>query len=182
MCEPTTIMMGIAAVSAASGLYVQQQAADAQESMNSRQTTLALQARADNSDQVGLMQQQQHDLASQKINDYVIQTRDAQGTYIAQGDTGMSVDAMMGDIGGKGAKYNSSVEQNLASSNMALDNQMRNVNTNAANTIAGLKTPTMPDYLGTALKIGGSAYGEYTKAPGVTLDQSGTNLFAGQKP
>ena len=42
---------------------------------------------------------------------------------------------------------------------------MENVNNSAAGTIAQEKTPAMPDYLGTSLRIGGD-YADYLKNGG----------------
>lgn len=178
MCEPMTLL---AIGSAAAGLYGQQQVADAQAASNDVQYGNALTARSENANQVTLRRGQEAEAAGEKINANNISMREAQATAIARaGPSGLSVDALLGDIGGKGAGYNQSVTANLDRVNLALDSQLTNVNTNAANTINGLKTPQAPDYLGTALKIGGAAYGAYTQ-PGTTKADPPfkTNPFAG---
>ncbi|MEO5690105.1 MAG: hypothetical protein ABIR54_22320 [Burkholderiaceae bacterium] len=160
------LLSGLQIASAVAGLGMGIQTKVAGDASNKALTKNALTARAENANQVGLEEIQQHDAASQKIGANNQAAREAGATYLSQGGVGgLSVDAMLGDIAGKGAKYNSSVLSNLSSANAALDNQMRNVNTNAANVIAGEKTPATPDYLGTALQIGGD-YGNYLKNNG----------------
>lgn len=179
MCEPTTILMIGTAVA---GLYAQQQQADYQNDVNKNQTRNILTARAENANQIQLAQNQQADSASQKINENNIAMKEATGTYLAQGDLGgHSVDSMLASIATKGSKYNSSVEANLASQNMALQSQMTNVNNRTTSDINSLRTPASPDYLGTALKIGGAAYGSYVGGSKGTegWDLSRTNRGSG---
>ena len=163
MCEPTTIMLSISAASAVGGVVAQSQAAKAQTNANNTQYANSARAQAENANQVNLARQQQTDLAGQKINANNLAMREAQSTAVASaGPTGLSVDALLADMARKGAGYNASVNQNLQSTNMALDNQLVNVNRNAASEVNSLKAPTNPDYLGAALKIG-SAYVDYKK-------------------
>lgn len=169
MCEATTgialttWMMAASAASATAGVVAQKQAADAQTAANMRQAENSRIAQAENANQVNLARGQQTDAASQKINANNLALREAQATTVARaGPTGLSLDALLADMGNKGATYNESVNQNLQSTNMALDNQLVNVNRTAANEVNSLKAPTSPDYLGAALRIGG-AYQTYKK-------------------
>ena len=163
---PAWVLPSIQIASAAAGLVGMRNASVSQTMSNNRQTTAAFTARAENANQVNLEVTQAHDAASQKINDNNAAAREASSTYLAQGQMGgLSVDALLGDIAGKADKYNTSVESNLGATNMALGNQMQNVNNNAASTIAQEKTPVMPDYLGTSLRIGGT-YADYLKNGG----------------
>lgn len=160
MCEPTTIL---AISSAVVGVMGQQAAADSQSASNQRQYEAALKARAQNANQVGLERQQSSDAAGQKINDNNIAQREAQAAVVARaGPSGLSVDNLLANLGTRGANYNQSVNENLDRTNMALDNQLQNVNNSAESTINGLKTPNPVDYLGAALKIGTAGY-EYSK-------------------
>jgi hypothetical protein len=162
---PSWVLPSLQIASAAAGLVGMRNTEVSQTISNNRQTTAAFTARADNANQVGLEQIQQHDLATQKIGENNLASRDASAAYLAQGQTGgLSVDALLGDIASKADKYNSSVTSNLNNTNMALGNQMQNINTTAANVIAQEKTPPLPDYLGTSLKIGGD-YGDYLRGP-----------------
>ena len=156
MCDVTTALM---VGSAAAGLFSAQQQANSISDSNQRQYENTLQARTDNANQITLEQRQQAEGASQKIMANDSATRDARSTAIAQaGPSGLSVDALIGDINRKGATYNQSVNANLDRVNMSLDNQLTNVNRGAASEINSLRTPAQPDYLGTALRIGGDYY------------------------
>lgn len=148
-------LAALSTASAISGVMAQQNAADTQNKSNQVQAANALTARSQNANQVGLERLQATDAAGQKINANQMSLREAQATAIARaGPSGMSVDNLISDMGNKGATYNESVNANLDRTNMALDNQLTNVNTQASNTINQLKTPAAPDYLGAALKIG----------------------------
>lgn len=56
----------------------------------------------------------------------------------------------------------SSVHENLSEANASFDNQLRNVNTSAASVINQGRVAPPPDYLGTALGIGGDI-GDYLR-------------------
>lgn len=147
--------MALSAASSAAGLLGQQNAASYQAKMNQQQAQNLMLSRAQNANQIGLERQQATDQAGQKINQNNIMQRQAQSTAIAAaGPGGMSVDALIADMGRKGATYNQSVTENLDRTNLALDNQLQNVNTQTTNGFNQMKTPATPDYLGTALKIG----------------------------
>lgn len=157
MCEPTTMAV-LSIVSAVSGVAQQQQAQNAQAESNQNNYNNALQARSENANQINLQRSQAGEAAGQKINDNNLAMRESQASMIARaGPAGLSLDNLLMDMGSKGANYNNSVNQNLDRTNLALDNQLQNVNNNASNTINQLKTPAPVDYLGAGLKIG-SAY------------------------
>lgn len=170
MCEPVTGTITMASIAAwgsaaatASSLVIAQQQADAQSDANRRQFANIQQAQEDNSNQITLQRNQQTDSASQQINANNTALREAQSTQVASaGPSGLSVDALLGDMGRKGATYDQSVTANLDRVNQSLDNQQLNVNRGAASSANQMKTPQQPDYLGSALKIGNTAYGMYT--------------------
>ena len=154
MCDPVS-MMALSVASTAASLKAQQDAADSQAQSNNTQYASALEARAQNANQVTLGRDQARDQASQKQQENNLAQREAQATQVARaGPSGLSVDALLADIGRKGGNYNQSVNANLDKTNMAFDNQLQNVNNQASTTINSLKTPAPVDYLGAALKIG----------------------------
>jgi hypothetical protein len=149
-----TVMMAISTISQVSQ---QQQQADSQNASNAQQRQYILQSQADNSNQVNLARLQSSDAAAQKINANNMSQREAQATAIARaGPSGLSVDALLADMGRKGATYNQSVNENLERTGLQLDEQQRGVNNNAYSQMNSLKTPAPVDYLGAALKIGTS--------------------------
>ena len=168
MCDPASAsyaMLALTAASTASQVAAQQSAADSQNTYNRVQTNNLLIARSQNANQVGLERQQAGEAASQKINENNQALRSAQSSVVAQGGpSGLSVDALLSDMATKGSGYNQSVTNNLQSTNLALDNQLQNVNNSAASAINQLKTPNPVDYLGAGLRIG-SSYMQ-TKVPG----------------
>ena len=160
MCDVVTpaMMMYIAMASTAASVVSQQQAASAQEDTNAQNTNNLKLAAGNNANQINLARVQATDAAGQKINANNQDLRQAQATSIARaGPSGLSVDALLADMGRKGATYNESVNANLDRTNLQLDSQLANVNSSTASAINSQKTPAMPDYLGAALKIG-SAY------------------------
>ena len=148
-------MTALTVASAGAGLLGQQQMADAQKQSNQNQYNNALIARSQNTNQVNLERMQAGDQTGQKINENNIALRQAQSSVVARaGPSGLSVEQLLANLGTRGANYNDSVNQNLDRTNMALDNQLQNINTRTSSDINNLKTPAMPDYLGAALKIG----------------------------
>lgn len=178
MCEPTTIMLAISAASAVSSINMQQNAADAQAKTNLANAANLITARTQNANQVNLGRVQANDAAGQKINANNQTMREAQATAIARaGPSGLSVDSLLADMGRKGATYNQSVNENLDRTNLQLDNQLANVNSQTSTGFNTMKTPAPVDYLGQALKIG-SAYVAYDAAnpsskPMITEDSPG---------
>jgi len=164
MCEATTLLAIASIASATTGVIAQEQAASAQEASNQRQYENTVRAYSANVNQTNLMAEQERAGAMQKLEENNMNARAAQSTAtVAAGESGisgLSVDALLGDLSGKQNRYNTSVMTNLDSANSAIQNKRDNVYADAASTINGLKTPAMPDYAGAALKIAG-AYNNY---------------------
>jgi len=161
MCEPTTLM-ALHVTTAAAGVVAQQQAASAQEAANMRQYQNAMTARATNINQTNLAQQQEREGAMQRLeqNDLAARAGAATARVSAgeSGVSGLSVDALLADLGNKSNRFQTAVETNYDRASSAIALQRENVNTNAASQINSLKTPAMPDYFSAALRIGNAAY------------------------
>jgi len=163
MCiEPATALAIASVASAASSVYGQQQAANAQSKANQRQYENTLQARAANINQTNLAQQQQREESMQKLEENSLAARAAAATArVSAGEngiSGLSVDALLADIGTKQNRYESSVQTNYDRTSQAIANQRENIDINAASQINSLKTPAMPDYIGAGLKIAQAGY------------------------
>jgi len=162
MCELTTILAIASVASAASSVVAQGQAADAQAATNQRQYENTMKAYRENVNQTNLMQQQEREGSLQKVEDNNMKARAAQSTAtVAAGESGisgLSVDALMGDLSFDQNRYNSSVQTNFDRAEGAIRNQRENVYTSAASQINGLQTPAAPDYLGAGLKIAQAGY------------------------
>lgn len=159
MCDFTTLLSIGGSVM---GLIGQQQQNRAQEEANQRQYDATMRNYRANLAQVELEKQQNADLANQKITENNLKAREATATaFTAAGEngvSGLSVDALVADLGMKQGTYNSSVRTNYSNTITALDNQRENVYANAASQINSLKIPTPVDYLGAATKIGTAGY------------------------
>jgi hypothetical protein len=161
MCEPATIAaaaLALSAASAAATVKAKQDAADAQNASNERQRETTLATAANNNTQVNLQGQQTREQTLQKLAENNRNASIGIGKATAAGGVsgveGNSVDALLGDLSGTQVRYNNSVQSNFDSSVSALENQRLNVYSNAANTINGLKSPAMPDYITAGLQIG----------------------------
>lgn len=169
MCEPTTILAIASVASTVASVSAQSQAADAQSAANQRQYENTMRARAANLNQTNLMQQQEREAGSQQLEQNNMAARAAKSTATVSagesGISGLSVDALLSDLGTKQNRFNSSVVTNYDNSSMAIANQRENVDINAASQINALKTPAMPDYFGAALRIGNAVYNGYNNKP-----------------
>ena len=157
-----TALLIASVASAASTVVAQSQAADAQAETNQRQYENTMRAYRENVNQTNLMQQQEREGSLQKVEDNNMKARAAASTAaVASGESGvsgLSVDALMGDISFDQNRYNSSVQTNFDNAQGAIRNQRENVYANAASAINGLQTPAAPDYLGAGLKIAKAGY------------------------
>lgn len=162
MCDPMTALAVASVVSTVASVNAQQNAADEQERANQRQYDNTLKAMAANVNQTNAEHMQQREAAIQKIEENNMSARAAQATAVTaageSGISGMSVDALLSDLGAKQGRYNSSVTTNYENAEMAINNQRENIGINAASQINNLKTPQAPDYFGAALRIGTTAY------------------------
>lgn len=183
MCEPTTIAAAALAMSAAStaaSLYSQQQAADAQAASNQRAYDAQMVAYNANIlqgnrelENINLRKQQEaEDLSAKKIENNAQARRDMAKATTAAGESGVSgisVDALLAELGGKAGSANMAAETNYLRRDFALEMDRSNAYTNRTNNwaqtasaINSLKTPVGPDYIGAGLRIGGSlaTYGD----------------------
>lgn len=169
MCEPTTILAIASVASTVASVSAQSQAASAQSAANQRQYENTMRARNANINQTNLMQQQEREAGSQKLEQNNMAARAAKSTATVSagenGISGLSVDALISDLGTKQNRFNSSVQTNFDNSTMAIANQRENIDINAASQINSLKTPAMPDYFGAALRIGNAVYNGYNNKP-----------------
>lgn len=163
MCiEPTTMLAIASAASTVATVNAQQEAAKAQEQANRRQYENTMRAMAANVNQTNAEHMQQREASMQKLEENNLAATAAKATAQTSagesGISGLSVDALMADLGTKQNRFDSSVTTNYQNAEMAINNQRENIGINAASQINQLKTPAMPDYFGAALRIGDAAY------------------------
>lgn len=164
MCDPVSMTV-LTVASTVASVSAQQQAADAQAESNQRQYDNTMRAYRENVNQTNLAQQQEREGSLMKVEDNNMKSRAAASTATVSagesGISGLSVDALLGDLSGKEGRYNSAVQTNYDRAEGAIMNQRENVYASAASQINGLQTPQAPDYLGAALKIGTAGYDYY---------------------
>lgn len=162
MCDPMTGMLVLTTAATAMQVNQQQIAASQQEQSNQRQYENSMKAMAANVNQTNAEHMQQREAAMQKIDENNMQARAASATAQTSagenGISGMSVDALLSDLGNRQQRFNSSVTTNYENAEQAINNQRENIGIDAASQINNLKTPAMPDYAGAALRIGTAAY------------------------
>jgi MarR-like DNA-binding transcriptional regulator SgrR of sgrS sRNA len=165
MCDPATAMLVLTAATTAMTVDQQQQQASAQEAANQRQYENSMKAMAANVNQTNAAHMQQREAAMQKLDENNMQARAAKSTaQVSAGEngiSGLSVDALLADLGNRQQRFNSSVTTNYENTEQAINNQRENIGIDAASQINSLKTPAMPDYAGAALRIGTAAYDYY---------------------
>jgi MarR-like DNA-binding transcriptional regulator SgrR of sgrS sRNA len=158
-------MLVLTAASTAMSVNAQQEQASAQEAANRRQYENSMKAMAANVNQTNAEHMQQREAAMQKLDENNMQARAARSTaQVSAGEngiSGMSVDALLSDLGNRQQRFNSAVTTNYQNAEMAINNQRENIGIDTASQINSLKTPAMPDYAGAALRIGTAAYDYY---------------------
>jgi hypothetical protein len=171
MCD---VMTGLAIASSVFGVVQQSQAADAQSQANEQARVNAITADNQRNAQINQKQVQERDAGTQKVFQNSIDAQKASATaQVAAGSagiSGLSVDSLLSSIGSSQGRYDTAVAENLKSSYMANDWDRVNSYNSMKSSINSLKAPTMPDYLGAALKIGTAADAYNTKSGGAMWD------------
>ena len=165
MCEPVTMsgaLLALTTASVAAQVKAQQDQADQQSQANDRQYQNTMLTYANNNAQVNLQEQQQRSQAIDKMNQNNLQASVATGRSNAMagasGLSGTSTNAAVGSITGAQTRYNSSVLSNYDSGIASSEANRQNSYASAANTINGLRTPVLPDYMSAGLKIAQAGY------------------------
>lgn len=174
MCYPV-VFYAMSAVATALSINSQQQQVKYQNKVNERQYENAIAARDANVNQTNLEMVQEREGAMQKLEQNNLRADSAMSTASTaageNGISGLSVGSLLDELSMTKTRYNSSVETNYDRSIGAIENQRQNANINAANVIAGIRSPAMPDYASAALRIG-SAYADYQRSQPTTQPTS----------
>lgn len=172
MCDPVTIAavtLAVSAASTAATIDAQQKAADAQSAANQRNYDAQMVAYNANLANANLTKTQQADALSQKkIENNAIARRDMAKATVAAGEagvSGLSVDALLSELGGNAGRANANAEVNYLNQDRAIEADRMNAWAGTSSAINSLKTPTQPDYIGAGLRI----VGAYTDYRGATL-------------
>lgn len=116
-------------------------------------------------DNLTRMEQQEAAAASQKIAQNQIEAKKtaatAQVAASQAGVSGLSVDALLGDIFGQEASIRDSVNQNLENTGLQIQQERESVAQGFTNTINTRSQATRPSFLGAALEGATGAFGAY---------------------
>ena len=170
MCEPTTTtLLYLSIASSAAQFVAQQQAANAQEASNKQTYDSQMVAYNANLANSNLMKQNEADiLAEKKMANNAAASRDISKATVSAGEngvSGLSVDALLADLGGEAGRANATAESNYLMKDRAIEADRMNAWAGTANAVNSLKTPQGGDYIGTALRIG-SEYTQYKTGTG----------------
>lgn len=155
MCEPTTIMMGLAMASTAITVVGQKQAADAQQDEIDKSAVIQNQAITDG-------QEQAHAQAQEQMSERAKQAwQDSARLAVAAGEAGTSgnsVDIQMGDIQMGKATDVATIASNLQNKDKQIALGRKGL---AAETQSKLNGASGPSWIGGGLQIAGAGYGAY---------------------
>lgn len=169
MCEPTTIAaMALSAASGLAQMKSQGDAANAQSAANQRQHDANEKGRAFNISQIMEASVEDTDAAITAKTEASTEAAQARATArVAAGEAGLAIDsnsveAMIGDFERQEGKNSAQINDNLKRLKQQRSREIEGVNIQADGKNSQLVTPTGPDFLGTALSVGGTMFGQYT--------------------
>lgn len=158
MCEPTTALAIASIASTAATAYSQDRAAKIQTQANQTQYDNTMTAMRFNLANANVTKQQEAENASQKIIENNAQVRrDQSKATVAAGEagvSGLSVDALLAELGGAGGRANTNIRTQQERTDRAIEADKMNVWAGSASQINQLKTPQGADWLGAAVRIG----------------------------
>jgi hypothetical protein len=157
MCDPVTMAV-LTVASTASSLYAQQEAADAQADANRENYKNQMTAYRYNTANANATKvQESENLSAKKMEINADVMRKQATAAVAAGEagvSGMSVDGLLASIGAEGGRAAANAEVNYLRTDRAIETDKMNMWAGTASNIGQMKTPTSPDYMGAALKIG----------------------------
>lgn len=167
MCEPTTIMMGLAIASSAAGLYGQQQAGKNAKKTADQQNANNLIAYQDDVAMGNRQANEERENISREAFDIKRDAANRAATAkVAAGESGiagLSVDALLLDLAGKGLKAESTAETNYLRTTQSLADQSRQTRNSFRTATPSARGVNAADVLNAGLNIS-SAYVKYDAA------------------
>lgn len=156
MCDPVTMTV-LTIASTAATVYQQQEAEKAQADANQRAYDSQMIAYNANIANANLTKTQEaENLSQKKIENNAQARREMSKATVAGGESGvsgLSVDALLAELGGSAGRANASAEQNYLRRDRAIEMDRMNAWAGTASAINSLKTPQQPDYIGAGLRI-----------------------------
>ena len=182
MCNPALAMLAITTASTALEIKRQDDQADAINDAAAQQDENIRKATVQNFNQLnrqGVEDAQNHAVEQQRISrEMASRVATGRAQAGASGVGGLSVDAMLLNLAGKGLEAQTTSEMNYARTMAARQDQATEIEMNARGQLAGVQwSPGVgaAEYMGAGLKIGG-AYAQYKKetTPKVSTSTSGS--------
>lgn len=168
MCDPASLALAqfaITATSTVTGLGAQIAQANAEADFAEAQADQVRVATIANYDQIAERRDQEAAAAGQQAQQAQIETVKAVETArTAAGEagvSGLSVDALLADLYGQGAKIADGVNVNLENTNRSLDVAAENVARGGQSQINSIARPSSPNYAGAGIKIAGAGVDLY---------------------
>jgi hypothetical protein len=156
------LMTGLQIASSAFGLYNQIQQQQTMERYNQQVYDNQMQAYRFNQANNNFTRiQEAENLAQQKVSNNAAARRAQSRAKVSAGEsgvTGLSVDALLAELGGMAGQDNANAETNYLRRDRAIQAEGYNNYVTTASNINKLETPKSPDYFSAALKIGQSVY------------------------
>lgn len=139
--------------------------ASAMEQANAEANDRTRKGMIEDYDQIGRMTLQERAAATQKQNQSQMDSKKtAAQVQVAAGEggvSGLSVDALLGDVFGQEASIRDSVNQNLEGTINQLGHESRGIRRQGLNQMGSRPIPDRPSILGTSLQAGSSVFGAY---------------------
>ena len=160
MCDPIVIA-ALSIASTVATVDAQQKQANAQAKANQQTYDNQMVAYNANLANSNATKTQEAAVLSQKMIENNAQARrDMSRATVAAGEagvSGLSVDSLLAELGGRAGQANATAESNFLARDRAIEMDRMNAWAGTSSAINSLKTPTEPDYIGAGLRIGNTA-------------------------
>lgn len=166
MCDPFTLAAASLAITTAgtvAGVGAQVARASAQSKAQARQVDEINSATIANYDQLQARSVQEVEAASVQAQQNQIEAAKAKATALTaageSGVSGLSVDALLRDLYGQEARFNSGVAVNLENTAESIETSAENVRREGKSQVNSLPAIDRPNYLGAGLRIAEAGLG-----------------------
>lgn len=162
MCGIAEATLALSIASAAATAAAQDQAASAQAAANKQTYDSQMQAYNANIANANLAKQQEASATSAKIiENNAAARRDQSKALVSAGEagvSGLSVGALLAELGGEAGRANTNAMANYEQRDRAIEMDRMNAWAGTTSNISALKSPQGADYIGAGLKIASAAY------------------------
>lgn len=159
MCEPSIILgAALSLAQTGAGLAAEKRNADAQRRANAQRAENVREATVENYAALQARREEERAAAGQKIEENQREAlRARERARVAAGEagvSGLSVDALVRDLGGQEARFAGAVRQNFDAFSAQTEREMEQAERGARAELRSMPEPTPPDYLGAGVRAG----------------------------